>query len=287
MIRRAVPEDAGALLSIWRVCFGDDETYIRFFLQNLFPRGRCLVYEAEGAPTAMLHLLSASYWEPGKAEPTCAAQYVYAAATLPGYRGQGIMARLLAAAEQEGEKLGFRFTFLLPGSADLYGFYARLGYRTAFSIQKATVRRPQLASAAAGAPAAPEAGETDPGEIFRVRNRRFRPGLLWNQRELRYALAEWCFTGGIVLHMGTDYILCREKDGIVTVKETTAPFPVTAAALLAHFQADRFDFFLPPGSGAPVSARNERYGMLKPSAGEEPFAEMLADADPYVNLMLD
>lgn len=296
MIRRAVPEDAGAILSIWRICFGDEESYIRFFLQHRFPRGRCLVFEADGAPAAMLHLLDASYWESGLSEPACTAQYVYAAATLPQYRGRGVMARLLAAAEREGEKRGFRFTFLLPGSESLYGYYARLGYRAAFSIRKLSVQRPQLTALAAAVPAVPAAaapdavptaGETDLNQVFRIRSERFRPGLLWNAPELRYALAEWCFTGGIVLHLGADYALCREKGGVVTVKETTAPLSAAAAALLAYFPAERFEFLLPPRAEAPFPSRLERYGMLKPGKAGELFADSLANARPYVNLLLD
>lgn len=286
MIRLSTPDDAAAVTDIWRASFDDSAEYIRFFLQNRFSAGRCLLEVQDGRPVAMLHLFGARCFGGAEESALGTAQYVYAAATRPEYRGRGVMARLLAEAEREGERAGCRFTFLLPGSAGLYDYYTRLGYRAAFSIRKAEVSRTQISAVAEGRHIH-SGGNPDYAEIFRRRALRFRPGVLWNAPELRYALDEWRYTGGEILCSGGEYVLCREEAGEVIVRESSGPLAVTAALLLGRYSAQRFVFFLPPSEPGSLSSAPARYGMLKPVPGAEAFCEAFAARQPYVNLLLD
>ena len=49
--------------------------------------------------------------------------YIYAAATLPAYRGRGYMASLMAAAALEGAGRGQMFSAVLPAEESLYAYY--------------------------------------------------------------------------------------------------------------------------------------------------------------------
>ena len=92
MIRFAESRDREAVASIWRECFGDEGYYIDFFLNNLFKPERCLIYDYEGTPAAMLHLLPINLIDQAATFKT---QYIYAAATLPVFQRRGLMAKLI------------------------------------------------------------------------------------------------------------------------------------------------------------------------------------------------
>ncbi len=58
--------------------------------------------------------------------------YIYAAATLPEYEGQGIMTGLLDFCCKRAAAAGDAFSCLVPASDSLFQFYEKRGYRTLF-----------------------------------------------------------------------------------------------------------------------------------------------------------
>lgn len=281
MIRFANSADRSAIFNIWHVCFGDSADYINFFLKRGFSACSCLVFEAKGKAVSMLHILNAEY---RTSSVTLPVQYIYAAATLPEYQGRGIMRRLLEAAEENGEARGCAFTWLLPGSAGLYNYYAKLSYKTAFYIKKAHISRKKLEEIASADFENIAENKTD---FYDLRKEHFCPAVLWNRRELDYALSEHEFTGGKILRFGKSYALCRENNGIVEVRETTGSPEKTAAALLSRYNNDDFTFLFPNYSETPFPAETLRYGMLKPCRTNSEILKEILKAKPYVNLMLD
>ena len=123
--RKTGPEDLPQLRQIWALAFDDgpegDEDFFRTCLQEAIG----FAAEEDG------QLLSALYALPQTlvcGEQTRSAAYLFAVATRPERRGQGIGAKLLAYAERELRKRYVSFVWLVPADGRLRAYYARLGY---------------------------------------------------------------------------------------------------------------------------------------------------------------
>ncbi len=122
---RAKKSDLPALTRLWMTCFGDKEADIWEFWR-LFDRISVFIAR-DKAPIAMLCALPVTLFdECGEAH---GASYLYAVCTAPSHRRKGICARLMSFAESE---LTEEFALLVPASKELFAFYEKLGYQTAF-----------------------------------------------------------------------------------------------------------------------------------------------------------
>lgn len=125
--------DIPALHTIWREAFpADADGDIEAFLERVTLPTECLVAAVDGRPVSMVFLLPA-VWRCG--ERKMPLQYIYAAATLKAFRGEGIFGELLNKALQLAEKQGCAASFLRPAQPSLCGYYARFGYRPFFFCQ--------------------------------------------------------------------------------------------------------------------------------------------------------
>ncbi len=70
--------------------------------------------------------------------------YIYGACTLPEYRHQGIMHKLIEYALLESAKKGHSFSALLPANTSLYNLYAELGYRPLFTAYNTVIEKNSL-----------------------------------------------------------------------------------------------------------------------------------------------
>lgn len=280
MIRHAYPEDREAIFNIWRACFGDKKEYIDFFLDNSFDPDRCLVWDDNGHAVAMLHLRTADYASDNAKLNGRPVMYIYAAATLPEYQRRGIMAKLIAAANDEAAAQGCIFTFLLPAKDSLYQYYAKLGYITAFSIKRALLSKNELSKF--------KSKQINPDNIGALEKRRehFLPSIQWRKQELSYALKEWSFVGGETVHFRGGYVMARKKDDdVVEVKEACGRFEDVAAVLLDKCDSLKYGFLLAPYADYPFPTITDKYGMIKPIAIPDD-CDIIREK-PYVNLMLD
>lgn len=280
MIRQPTLADRSALSEIWSVCFGDSDSYINFFLDNAFDPAGCFVWDEGGRPVAVLYVSFADFVTKNKIEPI---MYIYAAATLPQFRGRGIMSRLIDAAAAHAASKGCIFTFLLPASDSLYNYYGKLGFETAFKIKKAVLSRKSLEKYAC--PQGVEIKTTDKEKIYKLRLNFFRPAVQWRKKELFYALSEWQFTGGDVLCFDGGYALCRKREGAVLVKEACGDFSKIASLLLTKYKSDSFTFMLPDYADYPFETQTSNYGMARLSNPE--FQDRISRMNSYANLMLD
>ena len=124
-IRFIEDSDYPQVLHVWQTCFGDSEDYVRFFWQNAFPHCRGIGLWHDDTLVSMLFML------PGMLQPgDVPAQYVYAVATLPAHRKQGLAAKLLQHAAASTCALA-----LYPATAQLQDYYANQGFLPAFRKQ--------------------------------------------------------------------------------------------------------------------------------------------------------
>ena len=130
--RVCTPHDLPALKTIWLSCFDEREDAAELFLQRNLATCHAYACESDGDLAAALYLIGCTL----NGER---AHYLCGAATLPAYRGRGIMSALIAYALKDASKRGDRYSLLLPADEPLYRYYARFGYRPACAIKNAVL----------------------------------------------------------------------------------------------------------------------------------------------------
>lgn len=111
-------EDATQIVALWHRVFGDDEAYIRFFLDNCRHKSCVGAFVGERL-VSMLFLLDCTYNGQQGA-------YVYAVATHPDYRKQGFMQKCI----DYSQALDYDFLCLVPAEAYLFDVYAKFGFQS-------------------------------------------------------------------------------------------------------------------------------------------------------------
>lgn len=110
------------LKQLWKIVFGDPDSFIDAFFDVAFSPDRCRCLEENGNVISALYWFDCSY-EGGKLA------YIYAVATHPDHRGKGLASRLLEDTHTHLKETGYAGAVLKPASG-LFPFYERLGYET-------------------------------------------------------------------------------------------------------------------------------------------------------------
>ena len=143
ILRRSKTADLPALQALWQSVFGDPPAFTGRFYET-FGADSAIVAQQEGEIIAMIHPLPVALAQNGRYS---FGVYIYALATAPAHRGQGIAARLLEAAESNpfpvpptlgttADASGLvenitdapAFSLLIPGEESLFAYYRGKGY---------------------------------------------------------------------------------------------------------------------------------------------------------------
>ena len=120
---------------LWKLCFGDEQSYIDHYYTHLYRPEQTAVLVADGVIASMLTMLPVSLLLPqgGKLD----AAMIYAVATDPVYQGHGYGSKLMQFAHNHLAGQGKALSVLVPASQSLFGFYGNRGYFPAFSLCEA------------------------------------------------------------------------------------------------------------------------------------------------------
>lgn len=121
--RSSVPEDIPQLRQLWKVCFGDSDSFLDLFFTLAYAPARSEIL-VEGNK-----ILGAAYWF------DCAIgsrkiAYLYAIAISPDVQNRGLGSALMDAVHTSLQKRRYDAALLVPGEESLRRFYGRFGYRT-------------------------------------------------------------------------------------------------------------------------------------------------------------
>jgi len=122
-IRFAVPADTEQIKNIWRVCFNDSEAFLDWNFSRNYSPENTLLCEMNGKIVSDLQMIPYALSIGGA---PAGADYISGAATLPEYRGRGIMGELLRRSFEESRRRGHELSFLVPARAE---FYEKFGYK--------------------------------------------------------------------------------------------------------------------------------------------------------------
>lgn len=233
-VRTAVQNDVPYLRLNWSVSFGDTDEYLDFFFSRRFIPDNTLVALAGEKVVSQLFLLPATLRTQEDEMPV---DYLFAAATHPDYRGQGVMSLLLDEARTICRQRGIDAIVLLPGNETLYGYYEKHGYETAFSRRRWNATREELSHLAA-----PIEKNADAVSVLQTILSR-RNGLCWDGEALAYALAEHdAFRGK---YASSDHAFVSVSDDEAFCLSDAENFGECAALLLGLSDLPSFSLILP------------------------------------------
>lgn len=273
--------DVPALKKIWDACFGGEPEYRDFYYRVRFRPKETLVWRENGIPVSMMTLMPLIIaGKPGA--------YVYAVATLPEYRGRGLVRKLDAFAEQVVRQNGGQFLTLVPAELSLFPFYEKLGYSTSFFLWEKELSCPE------GGKKRVDFSRCSFGEFAKLRERYLSgfPGAASHpKRELRYIYKELNRYDGAVFTYSqngeTQYAAFTRTEKGLWLRECSAPDPTDAAETLL------WETGLHRGrichSGEFPGARKIPYGMgklLLPEGNTVPLETVFSDPF-YMSLMLE
>lgn len=131
-VRPGLPEDIPAQRELWKLAFGDSDSYLDNFYDNYYRPGRVVVLEEDGAVRSMTAWFDTDFVVPGQGEYRAA--YLYAVATHPDSRGRGLAGRLLTEADEYFRSLGVSAVTTVPAEQALHDFFGANGFRECFRL---------------------------------------------------------------------------------------------------------------------------------------------------------
>lgn len=108
------------LIEIWQRSFGDTEEYIRMFFEWNFDKIKIIICEVKGKAVSVAYLLPVTYEKEGQVPIAC--WYLYAAATLPEFRGFGYFGEIMKFIHDNIDEP----VLLVPGEPSLVSFYEKM-----------------------------------------------------------------------------------------------------------------------------------------------------------------
>lgn len=206
------------LIDIWQQSFGDEEAYIRMFLSWNVDRCRIVIKEADGKAVSVAYLLPVTFVRAGQKPVSC--WYLYAAATLPEYRGRGYFKEIMAYIKEHIPEP----VILVPGEASLISYYEKLGLRLWLRENCVTVK----VGAATKSMSENEISKTEfsEPEIFKIDFQRYKARrdkilagqdfIQWDEHFMKYIFHENAVCGGgaaCICTEGTEFVVLYRKAG--------------------------------------------------------------------------
>ena len=279
-IRLSRKADETELKALWKLVFDDEEGDINRFFECFFEPGSAMVADFGNGPVCATHMITLGDFvlQSGEKLPC---SYIYALATHPDCRGQGLGAAVTKAAIQHSVQAGFSANVIKPAETSLFSYYKdRVGYQYYFSLAELTKSADEI-------PVISQKWGIDavaPMEYLWLRERFLekRPHIAFNERCLAYQKRLSCGGGGdlYALHFGDEYEACaaaeRLGDGTVLLKELLMEparwqdcMEKSLALIQSILPSDRYIVRIPADQAAAFGGKVARYAMMMPVSGRE------------------
>ncbi|MBQ4538702.1 MAG: GNAT family N-acetyltransferase [Oscillospiraceae bacterium] len=274
--------DAGMteqLKALWKNVFGDTDEYISLFFEKRFTPSQCVAAISGGKVVGMLFLLP---FDLVCGNERYSGRYIYAVATHPDHRRQGISEAMLSFAHKKAEDEGAALSALVPANAPLFDYYRKRGFETEFYKKELTlypdsdVKSGQLSRCRLE-------------EQLKTRRKLFADSRMfvdWDKAALCYQQLENELLGGETLCFSSPkkgYALCIAGDDGVFIREwgADALYPELISAISERYQKRKITVRLAADksdSEAVPFAMTKWYITERKASGDDP---------PFISLVLD
>lgn len=217
--------------------------------------------------------------------------YIYGACTLPEYRHQGIMHKLIEYALLQSVKKGHCFSALLPANELLYNFYAELGYRPLFTAYNAIIDVKDLPFLSEDIPFRQI---NDSSFIQQVREavcKEYIGTVEYNQKTYSYACAYAQRYGGGTVECKKGYILYAYNDEnqmvVLELMCKNKDINIMLGLLRKICNSDKLYLRLPPWLARNYTTNNQNidtFGMVKILNNSIDTSEFIT---PYLGFTFD
>lgn len=213
------------LRQLWQLSFGDTNDFLDSFCRTAYAPDRCRCVLADDKVAAALYWIDCSLDDQKLA-------YIYAVATHPDYRGQGLCRRLMGDAHDLLRRRDYAGAVLVPQDEGLRAMYRSMGYQNMGGLTEFTC-------AAADLPVALRS--VGPAEFAAIRHRLLPEGGIRQEGEGLNFLAEQ-----LQFYAGEDFLLAgfEEQEVFHGVELLGSRF--AAPGILAALGC-RTGFFRTPG----------------------------------------
>lgn len=286
--RLATREDLEDLKEIWRLCFGDEESFIALYFQSRDWISETAILEADGRIVSMLTMIPVRMVD--ETGVSCSASMLYAIATHPNYRKRGYADRLIEFSNQYLVSKQTNISLLVPASEELFRFYEKLGYQNGFFIREAILTRDDVtrtpASTAKGS-ILPNRPSVHAVTVEPLQYNRIRRNLLGGHSYLDYRDDEIAFQKNLASLFHADLFALKIDEAIgcacaerisedeVILKELLVPeqYLVSAVLQLSElFPAEKYIVRTPVFSGTVLGGEVRPFGMLRYNQPDVKFA---------------
>lgn len=143
-IRLSLWSDVERLKVIWKLCFGDSDSFIELYYSQRYKPEQVAVYLQDGVIAAMLTMIPVQLIENDKEEKCSKGSMLYAIATHPEYQHRGIATELMNWTAGYLRDQEIELCVLVPAEAHLFDFYVRQGYQVGFTLQEVVLSKEEL-----------------------------------------------------------------------------------------------------------------------------------------------
>jgi GNAT superfamily N-acetyltransferase len=199
-----------SLAVLWNKVFGDDEDYIKLFFKDAYYDCECFAEIVDDEVVSAFYLLGCIIKLDGKIYN---GRYLYAAATLPEYRGKGLMAKLIGEAEAYLKAQNIDFIALVPADDGLYDYYGRFGFKEAMYKYRYTLIN-QVSTMRSYREI------TDSDEFVEIRNSLDSDMLIYNDICNKYAFDCLRFAGTRVFYLKNNAYYIEGEELLCSYEET-------------------------------------------------------------------
>ncbi|AFM00290.1 acetyltransferase [Desulfitobacterium dehalogenans ATCC 51507] len=284
-MRLALWSDVERLKGIWKLCFGDSDSFIDFYFTQRFQPEQVAVYLVDHVITAMLTMIPVQWLEAHEGQKSIQGSMLYAIGTHPDFQHRGIATELMDWALAYLGKRQMELCVLVPAEAELFNFYERRGYQAGFALREAVLNRNEIEvmcassginredrSGFAVSAAAPQAYNS-------IRNQLLRGAtyLAYREEEVAYQKKISRLSGADLYKFNVGEVQgCAAVERLtgdkVLVKEYLVPeeFFCHGLKALAHtLQAQEFIIRTPAHGGQVMGGQVRSFGMFKRISSRE------------------
>lgn len=277
MIHFAHPTQTDLLKKIWQSCFDDNKYYIDSYYFHRSNKVRTLIAEQQGIPISMLDMISIDIKLKNQLYTGI---YIYAAATLPQYQGQGWMHKLIHTCCEIASQEGAGFIVLVPQTPSLVKFYQQLGFHEKIYLNECVTVLTNLNTTQNHSPIR-MCSEEEFIELKQNYEQRFSNVVL-HDKQLNSLIYRQILAGGGSVLLNTDlsaYAICWPEKGQLNIQEISIWDDTQS---IAQFASDCCQYYHQPQLKLRQIGNNVLYGLGKPLQGN-----LLPLNDVYMNTMLD
>lgn len=296
-MRFAKEEDLLQLKEIWKLCFGDADSFIDFYFENrdwlretaVLIKGGRILSMLTMIPVALTARNGEKFW----------ASMLYAIATHPDFQKRSFAEQLIEYSNEYLLSKSVFATLLVPAGEDLFRFYEKRGYRSGFFVREALLCREEIEKLN-GSAAPCRIKPVEAAQYNRIRRDKLR-----GRPYLDYREEEIAFEKRLTLTSGADLFAIetggsegcayaeRVSEEELIVKELLVPDIYLAAALkqLAEIlPGEKYFVRTPSYAGEALGGAVRPFGMLRingPGRGASDTVAYPVDADSWLGIAYD